>query len=139
MKFDGCPTGEVRVTPGFKLPAKFVIHAVGPVWQGGDVGEPELLASCYASAIAEAQALGLRSIAFSAISTGVYGYPSELAAAAAVAAIRAALAPKLSHFARQDPVAGRESVAGQDPSSLTDVYLVAFTEDDLVTLLAALV
>ena len=87
-----CPTGEVRVTAGFDLPARYVIHAVGPVWRGGDHGEAELLASCYHRALAAAVELGLNSIAFPAISTGIYGYPPVKAAEVAVAAIRAFLA-----------------------------------------------
>ena len=67
---DGCPTGDVRLTPGFRLPARFVIHAVGPVWSGGSAGEPELLASCYERALELAAREGLRSVAFPAISCG---------------------------------------------------------------------
>ena len=70
-----CPTGEARITPGFRLPAGYVIHAVGPVWRGGGEGEAELLASAYRSALRLAEEHGLRSIAFPAISTGIYGYP----------------------------------------------------------------
>jgi O-acetyl-ADP-ribose deacetylase (regulator of RNase III) len=88
----GCPTGEARLTPGFELPAKFVIHAVGPVWHGGGAGEAELLASAYHSAIRLAAKYGLRSIAFPAISTGIYGYPLEPATEVAVGAVRRALA-----------------------------------------------
>jgi O-acetyl-ADP-ribose deacetylase len=75
-----CPTGEARLTPGFNLPARFVIHTVGPVWHGGQSGEPELLAHCYRSCIALALQHGLHSIGFPAISCGVYGYPPEQAA-----------------------------------------------------------
>jgi len=82
-----CPTGEARITPGFRLPAKHVIHTVGPVWNGGSSGEPELLAGCYRSALDLAVEHGVRSIAFPAISCGVYGYPSRQAASAAVAAV----------------------------------------------------
>jgi O-acetyl-ADP-ribose deacetylase (regulator of RNase III) len=84
-----CPTGEARLTPGFRLSARFVIHAVGPVWQGGDAGEPALLASAYRSAMQLATAHGLRSIAFPALSTGIYGYPLELATQVAVNEVRA--------------------------------------------------
>ena len=80
-----CPTGESRITPGFRLPAKFVIHTVGPVWQGGDRDEASLLASCYRSALVLAQAHACRSLAFPAISTGVYMFPADLAARIAVA------------------------------------------------------
>jgi O-acetyl-ADP-ribose deacetylase (regulator of RNase III) len=80
----GCPTGDARATPGFRLPARWVIHTVGPVWSGGGSGEAELLASCYRRALAVADELGARSIAFPAISTGVYGYPADQAARIAV-------------------------------------------------------
>lgn len=83
----GCPTGEARLTPGFALPARFVIHTVGPVWHGGDRGEAQLLASCYRNALRLAAGHDLASIAFPAISTGVYGYPPEQAAAIAVATV----------------------------------------------------
>ena len=81
----GCPTGEARITPGFGLPAKWVIHTVGPVWRGGKQGEAELLRSCYRESLRLAAAQGARSIAFPAISTGVYGYPKEGAAQIALA------------------------------------------------------
>jgi O-acetyl-ADP-ribose deacetylase (regulator of RNase III) len=80
----GCPTGEAKLTQGYDLPARAVIHAVGPVWHGGSKGEPAKLASCYRRAIELAAANGLRSIAFPSISTGVYGYPVEQAAEIAV-------------------------------------------------------
>ena len=84
-----CPTGEARITPGFRLPAKFIVHTVGPVWQGGRSGEPELLAACYRNSLALAQRHGVRSIAFPAISCGVYGYPLDEAVAIAVREVRA--------------------------------------------------
>jgi O-acetyl-ADP-ribose deacetylase (regulator of RNase III) len=84
-----CPTGEARLTPGFELGVRFVIHTVGPIWHGGDRGEPELLASAYRASLGLARAHGALSVAFPAISTGVYGYPPELAAAVAVNTIRA--------------------------------------------------
>lgn len=84
-----CPTGEARLTPGFGLSARYVIHAVGPVWRGGGAGEAKLLASAYGSAMQLAAEHGLRSIAFPAISTGIYGYPLELATPIAVNAVRA--------------------------------------------------
>ena len=87
-----CPTGEARLTPGFRLKARHVIHAVGPVWRGGDAGEDELLAGCYRASLDLAAANGIRSIAFPAISTGVYGYPFEPAARVAIAAVREGLA-----------------------------------------------
>ncbi|HEX4213931.1 MAG TPA: O-acetyl-ADP-ribose deacetylase [Candidatus Dormibacteraeota bacterium] len=86
----GCPTGEARATPGFRLPARWVIHTVGPVWHGGGRGEPELLASCYRSSLAVAGELGARSVAFPAISTGAYGYPRMGAARIAVETLAAA-------------------------------------------------
>ncbi len=83
----GCDVGDVKITPGFKLPAKWVIHAVGPYWRGGTHGEPELLASCYRRALEEADKLQAQSIAFPSISTGVFGYPIEAACEAAIAAV----------------------------------------------------
>ncbi|HCQ67423.1 MAG TPA: O-acetyl-ADP-ribose deacetylase [Rhodobacteraceae bacterium] len=83
----GCPTGEARMTRAHDLPAKHVIHTVGPVWQGGGAGEAELLASCYCESLTLAEAAGCRSIAFPAISTGVYGYPVDQAATIAVAEV----------------------------------------------------
>lgn len=79
-----CPTGEARITPGFRLPARFVIHTVGPVWRGGAAGEPELLARCYRNSLELAARNGVSDIAFPAISCGVYGYPRNAAAAIAV-------------------------------------------------------
>ena len=84
----GCPTGEARITPGFKLPAKYVIHAVGPIWNGGDKGEPRLLASAYWWSLELARDNGVRTIAFPAISTGVSGYPLERATRTAVETTR---------------------------------------------------
>jgi O-acetyl-ADP-ribose deacetylase (regulator of RNase III) len=79
-QYPNCPTGEVRVTPAFRLPARHVIHAVGPVWRGGRAGEDDALASAYRNALAAAAELGAQSIAFPAISTGIYGFPRERAA-----------------------------------------------------------
>ena len=87
-----CPAGSARITPGFRLPARFVIHAVGPVWRGGTFGEPALLASAYRTSIHLARDNGLRSIAFPAIGTGIFGYPLDAATKIAVAAVREALA-----------------------------------------------
>jgi O-acetyl-ADP-ribose deacetylase (regulator of RNase III) len=86
---DGCRTGEAKISPGFRLPARHVISTVGPVWHGGQQGEPELLESCYVSSLELALANQLRSIAFPGISTGVYGYPREQAVVIAVEAMRA--------------------------------------------------
>jgi O-acetyl-ADP-ribose deacetylase len=83
----GCETGEAKITRGYRLEARHVIHTVGPVWQGGGAGEDELLASAYANSLALAQAHGLGSIAFPAISTGVYGFPADRAASIAVATV----------------------------------------------------
>lgn len=100
-----CPTGEARITPGFKLPARYVIHTVGPVWHGGGANEDALLASCYRSSLALAAQHAITSIAFPAISCGVYRFPPERACAIAVREIR-------------------EHLAG--PTTLTRVILVAF-------------
>ncbi len=84
----GCPTGEARITPGFRLPARWVIHTVGPVWHGGGHEEPTLLASCYRNSLVLARAHGVRCIAFPSISTGAYGYPKRQAAEIALSVMR---------------------------------------------------
>ena len=84
----GCPTGDAKATPGFALPASWIIHAVGPRWRGGDHGEADLLASCYRRCLEVADELGARSIAFPAISTGIYGYPAGEAAEITVITLR---------------------------------------------------
>ena len=84
----GCATGDARITAGYRLPARYVIHTVGPVWRGGGAGEPELLESCYRRALEVAAAHEVRTLAFPGISTGVYGYPKVAAARIAVAAVR---------------------------------------------------
>ena len=84
----GCPTGEARITGAYQLPARHVIHTVGPVWHGGSRGEAELLSACYRHSLELAAAHGLASLAFPAISTGVYGYPFEAAARVAIAAVQ---------------------------------------------------
>jgi O-acetyl-ADP-ribose deacetylase (regulator of RNase III) len=95
-KLNGCRTGESKITPGFNLPAKWVIHTVGPVWQGGKGNESALLTSCYKSACHLAKENGIRSIAFPGISTGVYGYPKQDAARIAISV----LSDQLTDFER---------------------------------------
>jgi O-acetyl-ADP-ribose deacetylase len=85
----GCPTGEAKITRGYRLKARHVIHTVGPVWRGGTSGEPDLLARCYRNCLALAEQNGLSSIAFPAISTGVYGYPKQAATEIAVREVKA--------------------------------------------------
>jgi O-acetyl-ADP-ribose deacetylase len=87
-KLHGCATGDAKATPGFRLPAKWVFHAVGPVWSGGQRGEDELLTSCYRRCLELAREHGAKSIAFPAISTGVYSFPPERAAKIALATVR---------------------------------------------------
>jgi O-acetyl-ADP-ribose deacetylase len=94
-RLGGCPTGEARITGGYRLPARHVIHTVGPVWHGGSHGEDELLASCYRNSLALAAWHGLRTIAFPAISTGIYGFPKDRAA-------RIALRETCTHLAARD-------------------------------------
>ncbi|MBI5658502.1 MAG: O-acetyl-ADP-ribose deacetylase [Nitrosomonadales bacterium] len=106
----GCPTGQARLTHGYRLPAKFVIHTVGPVWHGGTKNEAGLLASCYRASLALAASRQLASIAFPCISTGVYGYPPEQAADVAVAAVREFL---------------------RTPRSLQEVIFCCFSASDL--------
>lgn len=106
----GCPTGEARLTKGYRLPAKYVIHTVGPVWSGGKRGEPELLRSCYVNSPALADRHGVRSIAFPSISTGAYRYPIEQAARIAVETVRECL---------------------EQPTSVELVRFVCFSERDL--------
>jgi O-acetyl-ADP-ribose deacetylase (regulator of RNase III) len=104
-----CPTGEAVLTGGGGLPARYIIHAVGPVWRGGDQGEPDLLASCYRNALRIATEVGFQTVAFPSISTGIYGYPLERAAPTAVATVASflsaeSLAPDLVRFVLFDPV-----------------------------------
>ena len=88
----GCKVGDAKLTKGYRLPAKYIIHTVGPVWHGGTNGEPQLLASCYRRSMKVAADQGVRSIAFPSISTGIYGYPIELAASIAVGTVSSSLA-----------------------------------------------
>lgn len=116
----GCATGDAVATPGFRLPARWVIHAVGPVWHGGGQGEPAQLASCYRRIVEVGDELGAHSIAIPAISTGIYGYPADEAAATAVEGLRGAASRSASS------------------ASVEEVVLVAFdaaTEDRYRTLL----
>ena len=113
----GCETGDAKLTRGHRLPARFIVHTVGPVWRGGDAGEPALLASCYRRSIEVAAAAGAASIAFPAISTGIYGYPKAPAARIAVDSVRAAAA-----------------AAG----TLREVLFCCFSADDLQVIEAAL-
>lgn len=110
LSLHGCETGDAKITGGYLLPAKYVIHTVGPVWSGGNRGEPELLASCYRRSLEIAASRGLKSIAFPAISTGVYGYPLREASAIAVRVVR--------KFVR-------------NPTTLEEVIFCCFSERDL--------
>lgn len=89
-RLGGCAPGDAKATPGFRLAARWIIHTVGPVWRGGERGEAEVLASCYRRSLEVADELGARSLAFPAISTGIYGYPPQLAAEVAVGTLRRA-------------------------------------------------
>ena len=129
-----CPTGEARITPGFRLPAKFVIHTVGPVYRDGLHGEPERLAACYRNSLALAAENGCRSIAFPCISTGIYGYPIEDAAKIAVREVR----DYLTQSCREAEVAESEPgslAAPQDrgavaPRPPIEVIFCCFSERD---------
>jgi O-acetyl-ADP-ribose deacetylase (regulator of RNase III) len=114
----GCPTGEARITRGYRLPAAWVIHTVGPVWSGGGRGEAGLLRACYVNALAIARARGIRSVALPSISTGAYGYPIEEAAGIAVATVREVLAA--------------------DPGPIELVRFVCFSPEDLAVYRRAL-
>lgn len=106
----GCKVGEAKITKGYQLPARFIIHTVGPVWRGGKNGEPGLLASCYRNSLTIAAKHEVKSIAFPGISTGVYGYPIELAARVAVETVRDAI---------------------QKPSTIEEVIFCCFSPSDL--------
>ena len=121
----GCPTGEARITAGYRLPARWVIHTVGPVWSGGGSGEDDLLAACYRNSLSLAVESGVRTIAFPAISTGVYRFPLERATAIAVSEVRRFLAEDTSiervTFVCHGPRAYRAYTAtlGQDADAQT--------------------
>lgn len=104
----GCKTGEAKATKGYRLPARYIIHTVGPVWRGGEAGEPELLAACYRNSLAAAESLSCASVAFPAISTGIYRYPARAAARIAV-----------------------ETCAAFSASSLQQVTFCCYSADDL--------
>ena len=123
-----CPTGEARITPGFKLPAKFVIHTVGPVYRDGLHGEPEKLAACYRNSLALAAENGCKSIAFPCISTGIYGYPIEDAAKIAVREV----GDYLTQRYRETEVAesGQSSMARTPAAPPMEVIFCCFSERD---------
>jgi O-acetyl-ADP-ribose deacetylase (regulator of RNase III) len=111
-KIGGCPTGEARITKGYKLPARYVIHTVGPVWHGGDKGEPEKLAACYRNALELAVESGVKTIAFPGISTGIYGYPLESATRLAMTTVKSCLATMPSIEEVRFVTFGDEATAG---------------------------
>ncbi|MFZ6780197.1 O-acetyl-ADP-ribose deacetylase [Undibacterium sp. Ji83W] len=113
----GCKTGQAKITKGYRLPAAHIIHTVGPVWRDGKQGEPDLLASCYRHSLELAAAKNLRSIAFPSISTGIYGYPIELAARVAINTVRA---------------------FGSESSSIEEVIFCCFSDADLAVYEAVL-
>ena len=106
----GCQTGQAKVTKGYRLPAQFVIHTVGPVWRGGANQEAELLASCYRESLARAEEIGAKTVAFPAISCGIYGFPIEKAAQIAVATV--------------------QEVCAADANPIEEVIFVCFSEAD---------
>lgn len=108
-KLEGCETGEAKITKGYNLPAKYVIHTVGPVWKGGDNGEEEKLAACYRNSLILAKEKGIESIAFPSISTGAYGFPIEKAAPIAIGAVKKFL---------------------EKNTSIKEVIFVLFSDDD---------
>lgn len=114
---NGCETGNAKITKGYKLPAEFVIHTVGPIWQGGSKGEPELLAGCYRNSLKLASENNIKTIAFPSISTGVYGYPIEKASKIALSEIHDYL---------------------KNHHEIEKVLVVCFSEEDKLTYLAAL-
>lgn len=114
----GCNTGQAKVTKGYRLPASHVIHTVGPVWRGGDHGEPEQLASCYREALARAVEIGARSVGIPAISTGIYGYPLDRAAQVAAQTVA--------------------DVVAENPDAFDRIALVCFDDEALAAFEAAL-
>ena len=125
-----CPTGEARITPGFRLPAKFVIHTVGPVYRDGQHGEPEKLAACYRNSLALAAENDCKSIAFPCISTGVYGYPIEEAAMIAVGEVKEFLTriPQPKAVREADALAGVRSREAEN--AMMEVVFCCFSERD---------
>jgi O-acetyl-ADP-ribose deacetylase len=117
QQLNGCKTGQAKITPGYRLPAKYVIHTVGPVWHGGHDREPELLASCYRESLTLAVTNQIQTIAFPAISCGVYGYPIDLAA-------QVALETVYTFLAQDDSIAGVSFVCFNDADY--DTYVEAF-------------
>ncbi len=115
-KLKGCDTGRAKITPGFDLPAEYVIHTVGPVWNGGNRNEPELLRDCYLNSLRLAAQHGVRRIAFPSISTGVYGFPKKRAAGIAVGTVR--------EFLEENPASPEE------PASVEKVVFVVFDEEN---------
>tara|TARA_B100000678_G_scaffold39364_1_gene29025 strand:- start:1957 stop:2484 length:528 start_codon:yes stop_codon:yes gene_type:complete len=114
----GCKTGQAKVTKGYRLPASHIIHTVGPVWRGGDNGEPERLASCYRESLARAAEIGARSLGIPAISTGIYGYPLDRAAQVAARTVA--------------------EVVAQNPDAFDRIALVCFDDEALAAFEAAL-
>ncbi len=129
-RLGGCETGNAKLTEGFDLPARWVIHAVGPVWHGGDRGEAEQLASCYRTSLALAGKVGARSIAFPAISTGIFGYPLEAATNIAVNAVRSTLpnldAPNINTANIDTPNLDN---ANLDNANIESLHFVCFDDD----------
>jgi O-acetyl-ADP-ribose deacetylase (regulator of RNase III) len=121
-KLGGCPTGEARITKGFRLPARHVIHTVGPVWRGGDKGEPALLASAYRSSLDLALRHALRTLAFPAISTGVYGFPPAQAAEIAVATVAEFTAANPDAFSEIVFCCFSESAADHHRAALSSLH-----------------
>ena len=129
-----CPTGEARITPGFNLPAKFVIHTVGPVYRDGQHGEPEKLAACYRNSLALAVENGCTSLAFPCISTGIYGYPKEAAAQIAVREVRKFLSnPEPQTGRAVAPRPPQEDVLVSSRPSEMEVIFCCFSERDANT------